>query len=144
MFSVIKCHRCGRVFVHFGKKKSMHCTNHSCHTMITRSNDTEYPISFPDYQPYDRPSFDRAGKAYIYVTAFNNVVSLTTTVFSTDGNYALFIPISGEKLTITNLDLLKCIPKHCWNTEPDTNKITFSSGIYSITPSLQAKLTFGE
>jgi hypothetical protein len=140
MFSVIKCHRCGRVFVHFGIKKTLHCTNHDCHTMITRSSDTVYPIEYPECEPYAIPVADRRGKAYIYITSFNNVVSLTVAVFSTDGNYAIFIPISGEKLPITNTDLLKSIPKHWWSTDPDTNKITVSSGIYPVIRSLQNKL----
>lgn len=139
MFSIIKCHRCDRVFVHFGDKKTLHCTNHQCHTMITRSKLTEYPISFPSHQPYDCPVQERAGKAYIYVTAFNNVISLTAAVFSTDGQYALFIPVCGEKLTVTNVDLLNCIPASKRNVL-DTKAITCQSGVYAVTEAVQVKI----
>lgn len=135
MFSIIKCHKCGRIFVYYGERKTPHCPNARCHTMVTISDKTILKTFMeycnPNTNVMDLISGTRANRAYIYLQAFNNEVEIVADVYSTDGHHFVTIPLNSDKLQIITKDLLECIPDKSKTFEKD-GRITIRSGRYII------------
>lgn len=142
MFSIMKCHRCGRIFVYYGERKTPHCPSVRCHTMVTKNDKTLLPI----YISYSRPNIVDlssgrfANRVYIYIQVFNNEVNLVADVFSTDGHNYITITLNTDKLNLTTNDLMSRIPNKSKTVTQD-GQIVIRSGRYYIDYApLQAKI----
>ena len=140
MITILKCHRCSRIFVYYGERKHPHCPSTRCHTMVTKNKNTSIPIMcLKNFGPDSIMPDRRSNQAFVMVKAFNNEVSLIADVYSDDGREFITIPLNTDKLKITIQDLISCIPVNCMKKDSQ-KKIIFTSGKYQVNTKLAEQI----
>jgi hypothetical protein len=128
MFSIMRCHRCDRIFIYYGKSEHPNCPNVRCHTKTTKNERTLIPVIF---SPYPEQTY-LGGKAVVSIRAFDNELSLIADVYSRDTKCAITLTMDTHKLNILTADLLSSIPSDCISKKSKTQGVVIQSGKYPL------------